>query len=84
MRIGRWRGQRAENIMRFPGSAFIGGLLILGAVCQDIVLAQLSQHPERDHRGPAEIYRAVEVVEVVTDAHLTTAAGFELPDSRAW
>ena len=71
--------------MRFPGSIFIGSLLILGLLSHGIVLMQLSHNPDRGHRGPAETFRAVQFSGVDPDIlTLTAAAGFELLDPRPW
>ena len=71
--------------MRLHGSVFIGTLLALGLLSHGIVLVQLSHHPERGHRGPAESFRAGQLVDPESDAfRLTAAGGFEPVDSRVW
>jgi hypothetical protein len=77
-------GNGRRTIMRFPGSVFIGSLLTLGVLCQGIVLVQLSHHPERGHRGPAELFRGGQLADVESDAVRLSAGGLELADSRAW
>ena len=71
--------------MRFPGSVFIGSLLILGLLSHGIVLMQLSHNPERGHRGPAEMFRSVQSSAADLDVlTMTAAAGFDLLDPRPW
>jgi hypothetical protein len=70
--------------MRFPGSVVIAGLFALGLLCHGIVLLQLSQHPERGHRAPAEIARASQPGDAEADSLRWTAAGLEPGDPRAW
>jgi hypothetical protein len=77
-------GNGRRMIMRFPGSVFIASLFTLGILCHGIVLVQLSHHPERGHRAPAEASRTGQAADSESDAFRWTAAGLELGDPRAW